>query len=196
MRLISTPNVIDADTIVGLNPDVICHVSLGRVPFDEIHRYFEETDSQIEITRPQLGSIAENSEVIRTARERGELDRVIIGNDCPSGFGIYPHGIWELVIFVATFTDLSVGEAIALATGNTATTFKLENTGRVEVGNWADLVICDAPAGTDLKDASEAISTGTLPAINIVFIDGEIVAEGDSVNTAPAKNLVSSRTGA
>ncbi len=183
-------NSIDPDTIVALQPDVICHVSLGRVPKDEIHRYFDETKSNIEITRPQLGSIDANSEVISYAKKRNELERVIFGNDCPSGFGIYPHGIWELVMFASTFCDISVGTAIALATGNTAVAFNLKDTGTVRAGNWADLVICDAPAGSELKDATAAIADGTLPGISIVMIDGEVVAQGARVNTAPAKNKV------
>lgn len=183
-------NSIDPDTIVALQPDIICHVSLGRVPADEIHRYFDETCSHIEITRPQLGSINANSEVIHYAKKRNELCRVILGNDCPSGFGIFPHGIWELIMFAAVFCDVSVGEAIAMATGNTAAAFNLKNTGIIKAGNWADIVICDAPAGSALKDAAAAIADGTLPGISVVMIDGEVVAQGVRINTAPAKNRV------
>ena len=183
-------NSIDPDTIIALQPDVICHVSLGRVPNDEIHRYFDETPSHIEITRPQLGSIDANSEVINYAKQKNALHRVILGNDCPSGFGIYPHGIWELVMFVSTFCGIGVGTAIAMATGNTATAFNLTNTGTIAVGHWADLVICDAPAGSALKDATAAIADGTLPGISAVMIDGEVVAQGARINAAPAKNSV------
>ena len=183
-------NSIDPDTIIALQPDVICHVSLGRVPDDEIHRYFDETGSHIEITRPQLGSIDTNGEVIRYAKKRNELQRVIFGNDCPSGFGLFPHGIWELVLFAAAFSDVGVGTAIAMASGNTATAFNLTNTGVLKAGNWADLIVCDAPAGSTLKDASEAIADGTIPGISLVMIDGEIVAKGAQINAAPAKNAV------
>ena len=183
-------NTIDPETIIGLHPDVICQVSLGRVPADEIHRYFDETKSHIEITRPQLGSLDANAEVIHYAKKKNALYRVVFGNDCPSGFGVFPHGIWELVLFASVFCDVSVGEAIAMASGNTAQAFNLQNTGIVKAGNWADLVICDAPAGSALKDATAAISDGTLPGISMVMIDGEIVAQGAGVNTAPAKNQV------
>lgn len=183
-------NTIDPDTIVSLQPDIICHVSLGRVPFDEIHRYFDETKAHIEITRPQLGSIDSNAEVINYAKKRKELYRVVFGNDCPSGFGIFPHGIWELVLFAAGFCDVSVGEAIAMATGNTAAAFNLPNTGTIEAGKWADLVVCDAPACSDLADASAAIADGTIPGISAVLIDGEVVAQGARINAAPAQNSV------
>lgn len=183
-------NSIDPDTIIALQPDIICHVSLGRIPAAETHRYFDETKSHVEITRPQLGSIDANSEVVNYAQKKNELHRVILGNDCPSGFGIFPHGIWELVLFVSTFCKVGVGEAIAMATGNTATAFNLQNTGTLKAGNWADIIICDAPVGSALKDATAAISDGTLPGISVVMIDGEIVAQGSSVNAAPAKNKV------
>lgn len=180
-------NVITADTIEALQPDVICHVSLGRVTFEEIDRFFNKTNSYIEITRPQLGSIAENAEVIRMAKERNELNRVLFGNDCPSGFGIFPHGIWELVTFAATFCDVDPGTAIAFASGNTAKAFNLNDTGTIKVGKCADLVICDAPAGSQAKDAASALKEGTIPGISLVLIDGKSVAEGNKINAAPAK---------
>lgn len=180
-------NVIDPDTVVALNPDVICHVTLGRITFEEISRFFNETTSHIEITRPQLGSIAENSEVIRVALERNELNRVIFGNDCPSGFGIFPHGIWELVAFASAFCDLDPAVAIGLATGNTAVAFGLDDTGMIKVGKCADLVICDAPAGSAVEDASAALKEGMIPGVSLVLIDGKSVAEGNTINAAPAK---------
>lgn len=180
-------NVITPETIIGLQPDVICHVTLGRVPFDEIARYFNETESYIEIARTQFASIVENSEVIRMAKERNELSRVLFGNDCPSGFGLFPHGIWELVTFAASFCDVDAGTAIAFATGNTAKAFKLNDTGVIKTGKCADLIICDAPAGSTAKDATAALKDGLIPGVSLVLIDGNSVAEGDKVNTAPAK---------
>lgn len=180
-------NVIDPETIVALNPDIICHATLGRITFEQIELFFKETTSNIEITRPQLGSIAENSEIIRMAQERNELDRIILGNDCPSGFGIFPHGIWELVIFLASFCKLDPGVAIACATGNTAKAFNLGNTGTIKEGNCADLVVCDAPVCSTAKDAGATLTEGTIPGVSLVLIDGKSVAEGNEINTAPAK---------
>ncbi|MGI6077093.1 MAG: amidohydrolase family protein [Fastidiosipilaceae bacterium] len=183
-------NFIDVDTIVALNPDVICHVSLGRVSSEEINRFFDETTSVVEVTRPQLGSMAQNKEVVAKALSRNEPHRVIVGNDCPSGFGLYPHGIWEMVTFFASSTDLDVGQAIACASGNTAAVFELENTGTIEENNFADLVICDAPLGSEYKDATDAIQNDVIPGISIVMIDGECVAKGDAVYTAAPKNAI------
>ena len=74
-----------------------------------------------------------------------------------------------------------------MASGNTATAYNLQSTGILKAGSWADLVVCDAPAGSALADATAALSDGTLPGVSMVMIDGEIVAQGARVNTAPAK---------
>jgi len=178
----------DPDSIVAIQPDVICHCTIGRCPDEEIHRYFEECpDAVIELTTPQLSYTSANTEVINTAVRRGQKERVIFGNDCPSGFGLYPHGIWDMVLFAAAFADVNVGEAIAMATGNTGKTFDL-GTGIVEAGQAADFVICDAPVGSDYADATAAIAAGTMPAVSMVLIDGEIVAEGNKCLSAPAKS--------
>lgn len=179
---------MDPDSICKLKPDVICHVTIGRCPDEEIHRYFEECpDAAIELTTPQLSYTSANTEVINTAIRRDELGRIIFGNDCPSGFGLYPHGIWDMILFAASFTDVNVGQAIAMATGNTAAAFKMNATGTIKAGNWADLVICDAPVGSAYADATATMAAGTRPGVSMVMIDGEIVAAGAKCTTAPAK---------
>ena len=179
-------NVIDAETILGLNPTVICHVTLGRIPFEEIKLYFEETTSYIELCRGQMGSIRESAEVIRLAKERDELRRVLLGNNCPSGFGIFPHGIWELVALLTTCCDMSPAQAVACATGNNASAFKLD-TGMIAPGRCADLIVCDAPVGSTYQNASQTLSAGVIPGVSLVMVDGKVVVEAAKVNTAPAK---------
>lgn len=179
-------NVIDARTIIGLNPDVICHVTLGRIPFEEIALYFDKTTSYIEICRGQMGSIQESAEIIRLAKERKELHRILLGNDCPSGFGIFPHGIWELVTLLTTYCDMEPAAAVACATGNNASAFKLD-TGIIAPGLCADLVICDAPAGSSYQDASQSLSAGVIPGVSLVMVDGKVVVDAAKVNTAAAK---------
>ena len=49
------------------------------------------------------------------------------------------------------------------------------NTGKIEIGREADLLIMDAPLDSAAHDAMEAIKMGDLPAIEIIMIDGEIV---------------------
>ena len=177
----------DPDSIVAIQPDVICHTTIGRCPDAEIHRYFEECpDAAIELTTPQLSYTSANTEVINTAVRRKELGRIIFGNDCPSGFGLYPHGIWDMVVFAAAFAEVSVGEAISFGTGNIGRVFEL-GTGVDKAGSAADLLIVDAPVGSEYADATAAIAAGTMPALSMVMIDGEVVAWGDKCLSAPAK---------
>ena len=97
----------------------------------KINRFFDETTSVVEVTRPQLGVWLKTRKLL-LKRSRNEPHRVIVGNDCPSGFGLYPHGIWEMVFF-ASSTDLDVGQAIACASGNTAAVFELKIPVRLKI---------------------------------------------------------------
>jgi enamidase len=74
------------------------------------------------------------------------------------------------------------------ATGNNARIFKLSS-GVIEVGRPADLLICDAPAGSMAKDAVGAIARGDIPGISAVIIDGRVQV-GRSRNTPLARRLV------
>jgi enamidase len=78
-------------------------------------------------------------------------------------------------------------EAIALATGANARAFRL-STGTIAVGQPADLVVCDAPAGSGAGDAFGAIARGDIPGISCVVIDG-VVRVGRSRNTPLAQRL-------
>ena len=55
----------------------------------------------------------------------------------------------------------------------------------IAAGREADLVICDAPAGSVARDALGALSAGDLPGISMVLIDGKVTI-GRSRNTPPA----------
>ena len=83
---------------------------------------------------------------------RARLDRLIIGNDAPSGTGVIPLGVLRTLSLLAWLGDLAPAEAIACATGNTARVYRL-NRGLIAEGREADLVVCDAPIGSVAADA-------------------------------------------
>jgi enamidase len=117
-------------------------------------------------------------------RDARATHRLIIGNDAPSGTGVIPLGVLRTLSLLAALGGLDPAEAVACATGNTARVYRLD-TGVIAAGRAADLVICDAPAGSIARDALGALVAGDLPGISMVLIDGAITI-GRSRNTPPA----------
>lgn len=70
--------------------------------------------------------------------------------------------------------EIPAEKAIAMATGNTADLYGL-NTGKIEVGREADIIIIDNPPGSQGKNALEAIECGDPFGCTLVMVDGEIV---------------------
>src|SRR5436309_474735 len=80
------------------------------------------------------------------------------------------------------------GLCVMSHSGNNARAFRLAGAATLEVGQPADLVVCDAPAASLAPDALTAIARGDIPGISAVVIDGE-VRVGRSRNTPLAKRL-------
>src|SRR5262249_58236893 len=117
----------------------------------------------------------------------GVLERVCLASDTPTGTGVMPMGVLKSVCEMASLGDLAPAEAIALATGNNRSAFRL-TTGTIVVGEPADLVVCDAPVASAAPDALGAIARGDIPGISAVIIEGE-VRVSRSRNTPLAKRL-------
>jgi enamidase len=115
--------------------------------------------------------------------EQNALNRIIIGNDAPSGTGVVPLGVLRVICHLASLTAIKPEEAVCMATGNTARVHKLPQ-GVIAEGKDADLVIMDAPMGSVGEDALSAIEAGDVPAVAMVLVDGEIVV-AKSRNTPP-----------
>lgn len=179
--------VMDPDTVVGLNPDVICHVTYADLSAETIERFFRDTGASIEFCRTQCPNLKNTVEVVNKARERNELHRLMLGNDAPSGLGVFPRGIWEMVCLLSGTAKLPPPQAVACATGNTARAIGLKDVGTLAEGKCADLIICDAPLGGTGDDAGASIAEGTVPSVSMVLIDGAVMHEGAAVNTAPPK---------
>ena len=174
---------IDADVVLEANPDVVGHINGGTTSMtpDEISRLVA-TEMALEIV--QCGNMKTALHTLRMATDARATQRIILGNDAPSGTGVIPLGILRTLSLLAGLGGMDPAQAIACATGNTAAVYKL-NTGVVAEGREADLVICDAPTGSIAKDALSALSAGDLPGISMVLIDGKITI-GRSRNTPPA----------
>jgi enamidase len=176
---------IDADDILAGRPDIAAHVNGGTTSMSErdIERIvLEAPDVALELVHCGNGRRALHA--LAVAAANGQLGRVILGNDAPSGTGVVPLGILRLMAHLASLGGADPAVVVALATGNTARVHGLEQ-GVIAPGRVADLVIADAPQGSTAPDVLGALAIGDLPGISMVLVDGVTVV-GRSRNTAPA----------
>lgn len=175
---------VTADMVIETDPDIASHINGGptAVSFEEIIKLVNDTTLALEIVH--CGNPLMAVKAGKFCADQGQLHRVIIGNDAPSGTGVIPLGILRVINLLASLTPITPEQAICMATGNTARCLKLD-TGILEKKRPADLVIMDAPIGSVGKNALEAIEAGDIPGVGMVIVDGEIVVS-KSRNTPPA----------
>lgn len=179
---------IGADAVLEAAPDIAGHVNGGTtsLPERDIDRLIE-SESGIALELVHCGNGRTALVALRRAAESGALDRVILGNDAPSGTGVVPLGILRLIAHLASLGGVAAETILCLATGNTARIHGLDS-GILAPGRAADLCIVDAPVGSVARTALDALATGDLPGISMILIDG-VVTIGRSRNTAPAARM-------
>ena len=130
------------------------------------------------------GNYRSSLNAVRRIAEAGRLDRLTLGTDTPGGTGIIPRGMLRNICYLSAVCGLSPGEAIAVATGNTAKAHGLD-VGVLQPGAPADLIIAGPVSGSAGTTLSDAIAHGDLPGSSTVLIDGAVVVEGRSEQTPP-----------
>ena len=175
--------VIGADFVVAVQPDVAGHTNGGptALPLDDVRRILDETQARVEVVHN--GNVKAAAAVAALVAERGELNRMVIGTDSPAGSGVQPLGMLRVISWVASLGGIDPAAAIAMATGNVTAMHGL-NTGVVAPGREADLLIVDAPLGTQAEDAVGALAIGDTLAVAGVIIDGSVRVT-KSRNTPP-----------
>ena len=100
-------------------PDVASHVNGGTTapPLPEIARLVNESRIALEIVH--CGNPKAADYAARLLWEKGELHRLVLGNDAPSGSGVIPLGILRLMAQLASLSGLPPAEVLAAASGNT-----------------------------------------------------------------------------
>lgn len=185
-------STVTAEDVLAVKPDVVSHINGGptAISLSEVDKLITTSTLTLEIV--QCGNPKIADAVVRKLAALGQLNRVIFGNDAPSGTGVIPLGILRTIVQTASMSDIAPAVAIAMASGNTAQAYGL-NTGVIAPGKEADLVILDTPMGSVGKSALEAIQAGDLPAVAMVLVDGEIKVN-KSRNTPPAVGKVTVAT--
>jgi enamidase len=179
--------LIDKDVVLEADADVIGHINGGHtaLPLDQIRCLCEQCKRAIEIVHN--GNEKAALFALRTAKELGELPRVILGTDSPAGSGVQPLGILRMIAMLSSLGEIPAEQAFCFATGNTARMRKLD-TGLIEVGRAADFTLMDKAQHSAGKTLLESVRLGDLPGVGMVVIDG-VVRAGRSRNTPPAEKV-------
>ena len=177
--------LIDKDIVLEADTDVIGHINGGHtaLPDDQIVCLCERCKRGLELVHN--GNERAALLTLRTAKELGALDRVILGTDAPAGSGVQPLGILRMVALLASLGDVPAEVAFCFATGNTARMRALD-CGLIEVGRAADFVFMDRAQHSAGKTLLESVRLGDLPGVGMTVIDG-IVRSDRSRNTPPAE---------
>jgi enamidase len=181
--------LIDKDVVLEADADVIGHINGGHtaLPDEQIVCLCERCKRGLELVHN--GNERAALLTLRTARELGQLDRVILGTDGPAGSGVQPLGIIRMVSMLSSLGGVAAEVAFCFATGNTARMRALD-CGLIEVGRSADFVFMDRAQHSAGKTLLESVQLGDLPGIGMTIIDG-IVRSQRSRNTPPAERIPS-----
>ncbi|MDH5223730.1 MAG: amidohydrolase family protein [Actinomycetota bacterium] len=181
--------IVGADFVVAVGPDVAGHVNGGptALPLTDVERILDETSARVEIVHN--GNVKAAGEVAALVASRGELGRLVVGTDSPAGSGVQPLGMLRAISWIASLGGVAPASAIAAATGNVAAVHRL-NTGVVAPGREADLLLIDAPLGSQADDALGAFAIGDTPAVASAIIDG-VPRFTKSRNTPPPVRPIS-----
>src|ERR1700674_1814089 len=177
--------LIDKDIVLEADTDVIGHINGGHtaLPDDQIVCLCEGCKRGLELVHN--GNERAALLTLRTARELGQLDRVILGTDGPAASGVQPLGIVRMVSMLSSLGGVAAEVAFCFATGNTARMRALD-CGLIEVGRAADFVFMDRAQHSAGKTLLESVQLGDLPGVGMTVIDG-IVRSHRSRNTPPAE---------
>lgn len=176
--------LIDAAMVLETGADVVGHINGGHsaLPDDQILCICEGCTRALEIVHN--GNARAALLALNTAREMGQLERVILGTDGPAGSGVQPLGILRMVAMLSSLGNLPAEEAFCLGNGNTARQRGLD-TGLIEAGMCADFVLMDQALHTGGRNILESVELGNLPGVGMTIIDG-VICSGRSRNTPPA----------
>ena len=176
------------ETLSWLRPDIAAHVAGGPIPMsdDDLDRVIDETDFALEVC--SSGNYRSTIRAVARLKERGRLDRLTLGTDTPGGTGVIPRGMLRNILLLSGVCDLTPGEAIAIATGNTARAHGLD-VGVLEEGAPADLIIAGPVLGSAGSTLGDAIAHGDLPGISFVLVDGEVIVDTRSQQTPPPATI-------
>ena len=179
--------LIDKDVVLEADTDVVGHINGGHtaLPDEQIRCICEGCRRGLELVHN--GNERSALFTLRTAREMGQLDRIILGTDSPAGSGVQPLGILRMISMLSALGEVPAEIAICFATGNTARMRDLD-CGLIEPGRAADFFFLDQAQHSAVDTLLDSIRLGDLPGVGMTVIDG-VVRTQRSRNTPPATRV-------
>ncbi len=171
-----------ADHVLAIKPDVSYHVNGGpiAVPEPDFTRLVKESNMALQVCT--AGNLRTTLLVAKLLTEAGQLDRLLIATDTPTGSGIMPLGMLYTMSHLASLAGVAPEVTVAMAAGNNARTYRLNN-GLLAPGRDADVVLVDACSGGSQDDALSALRNGDILGIGAVITAGVPRFVGRSRNT-------------
>jgi len=183
-------SAITGDHLLAMQPDVSFHINGGPVAMPDEDFLRIALESEIAMQVCIAGNLRTMVMCAELARDQDIFDRFLIATDTPTGSGIMPLGMMYAMINIAALTDLSPEWLISASTGNVADIYRL-NSGYLQPGRDADVVILDAPLGGTQDTALAAMKHGDPAAVAAVITDGIPRFVGRSRNSpAPTRPIV------
>jgi len=172
---------IDSKKLIAIDPDKVAHLNGGSTPlsWEEIKNIIDGTRKDAVLEVSATGNTRLGLKIVEYAKEKGQLERIILGSDQAIGLALYWGSLWVLMSQIASMTDVPPELVVCMATGNTARHFGKfvdMNRGIIEEGKEADIVISDKPAGSMGKDMLEAMKHGDACAPAMVMVDGRVIS--------------------
>ncbi|MGX9427206.1 MULTISPECIES: amidohydrolase family protein [Bradyrhizobium] len=171
-----------AEHVLASNPTVSFHVNGGPVAMPEAGFARLVNESTIALQLCTAGNLRTALLTAKLLGEAGQPERLLIATDTPTGSGIMPLGMFYTISHLASLGGMPPEQAIAAATGNNARVYRL-NTGLLQPGKEADVLLIDACAGGSQDDALSALRNGDVPAVSAVLTAGVPRFVGRSRNT-------------
>ena len=171
-----------ADHVLKMQADVSYHVNGGPIAMPDVDFPRLVNESSIAMQVCTAGNLRTTLLVATLLRQADQLHRLLIATDTPTGSGVMPLGMLYTMSHLASLGGIAPEIAVAMATGNNARTYRLDN-GVLAVGRDADVVLVDACLGGSQGDALSALKNGDIMGIGAVVINGVPRFVGRSRNT-------------
>lgn len=182
--------VAGSDVVTAVRPDIVGHISGGPIPAPDadIAAIIADLPSAyVEVC--SSNNYRATKFVAERLLERDEVHRLTLGTDTPGGTGVIPRGMLRNICYLASVCGVDPVAAVAAATGQTARAHGLD-TGVLDVGRPADLIVLGPITGSTATDALECFALGDLPGIATVLVDGVALVETRSQQTPPPSRSV------
>jgi enamidase len=171
-----------ADHVLKIKPDVSYHVNGGPIAMPDADFPRLVNESKIAMQVCTAGNLRTTLLVAKLLAQSGQLERLLIATDTPTGSGIMPLGMLYTMGHLVSLGGVAPEIAVAMATGNNARVYRL-NSGVLAAGRDADIVLVDACLGGSQDDALSALRNGDIMGVGAVITDGVPRFVGRSRNT-------------